>query len=376
MAMRTFSLLLTLCLGSSVGIMQVPLRRTAVPASTSEGSVLLYHTIDVTIGTPPQKFNLTLDLGEYYAYVFDKKFHQTDCKQRSGQRRLFDRYSSTTYQQKTSEVPSFISSLAIMKDYCIRVDLPSGSIGRDVLSLSGASAKTNFAVIKQQVNASVQPFWPSDGVLGMIRRDDDDMGTSPIVHLATAAGGPVVTLFTGSDSAARPGVLTLGGTDTAHCDGAWTVFKQENMTGASGIVNWNVAVSSVKLGRVSSSKPLTAIMLSHTKSLVPASLFKQIVSAIDAEYDFPSDEYVVACSAVKRLPDLVLTLKGGFEYRVPAGEYVKNLIPRKDKQCTLLIGGLPDENPVFTLGWQMFGSYCWRFNYGANEFAIAKTKPL
>ncbi|KAH7697291.1 hypothetical protein AAVH_35627, partial [Aphelenchoides avenae] len=223
----------------------VPLRRTAVPAVTSEGSVLLYHTVDVTIGTPPQKFNLSLDLGEYYAYVFDKKFHQTDCKQPSGHRRFFDKYISTTYQQKTSEgypYPFLLESDQYF-DYCIRVDLPSGSIGRDVLSLSGASAKTNFAVIKQQVNASVQPFWPSDGVLGMIRRDDGDMGTSPIVHLATTAGGPVITLFTGSDTTARPGVLTLGGTDTDNCDGAWTVFKQENMTDASGIVNWNVVIN-------------------------------------------------------------------------------------------------------------------------------------
>ncbi|KAH7721169.1 hypothetical protein AAVH_11405 [Aphelenchoides avenae] len=109
--------------------------------------------------------------------------------------------------------------------------------------MSGASAQTNFALIKQQANASVQLFWPSDGILGMVRRDDGDMGISPTVHLATVPGGPVITLFTGSDTAALPGVLTLGGTDTANCDGAWTTYKQQNLTGASGIVNWNVVVS-------------------------------------------------------------------------------------------------------------------------------------
>lgn len=376
MNLHTFSVLLSLFLGLSVGVLQVPLRRTAVPASTSEGSVLLYHTVDVTIGTPPQKFNLSLDLGDYYAYVFDKEFRQTDCKHTSGQRRSFDKFGSMTYEEKISEGYPFLLESDQYFDYCISVDLPSGSIGRDVLSLSGSSAKTYFGVIKQQVNGSVQPFWPSDGVLGMIRRDDGDMGASPIISLATAAGGPVITLFAGSDSAARAGMLTLGGTDTSNCDGAWTVFKQVNLTGASGILNWNVVTSSVKLGRVSTSKPLTAIVDSYTKSLVPASLFKQFVSAIGAEYDFPSDEYVVACSAVKRLPDLVLALKGGFEYRIPAGEYVKNLIPRKDKKCTLLIAGLPDETPIFILGWQMLSSHCWRFNYGANELAVAKSKPL
>lgn len=70
---------------------------------------------------------------------------------------------------------------------------------------------------------------------------------------------------------------------------------------------------------------MLAVLESWTMARVLPALFKQLVSTIGAEYDFASDEYVVACSAVKGLPDLVLTLKGGFEYRIPAREYVKNV---------------------------------------------------
>lgn len=50
-----------------------------------------------------QKFNLSLDLGYYYAFVFDKKLQEPDCKQPSVPRRLFDRFRSTTYEQRTAD---------------------------------------------------------------------------------------------------------------------------------------------------------------------------------------------------------------------------------------------------------------------------------
>ncbi|KAH7721167.1 hypothetical protein AAVH_11403, partial [Aphelenchoides avenae] len=81
-----------------------------------------------------QKFNLSLDLGGYYAYVFDKKFRQTDCKQPSGRRRLFDRYSSTTYRQQTADHYALGLESDQYFDYCIGPALLSGVIGRDVLS--------------------------------------------------------------------------------------------------------------------------------------------------------------------------------------------------------------------------------------------------
>ncbi|KAH7698484.1 hypothetical protein AAVH_34422, partial [Aphelenchoides avenae] len=70
-----------------------------------------------------------------------------------------------------------------------------------------------------------------------------DVGASPIINLSNATGGSVVTLFTGNDSTARRGELKLGGTEPENCDGARTAYKQKNLTGASGIVNWYVAVS-------------------------------------------------------------------------------------------------------------------------------------
>lgn len=50
-----------------------------------------------------QKFNLSLDLGDYYACVFDRKLREADCKQHSVPRRLFNRHGSTTFKQKTPD---------------------------------------------------------------------------------------------------------------------------------------------------------------------------------------------------------------------------------------------------------------------------------
>lgn len=59
--------------------------------------------LPTTFSVLAQKFNLSLDLGDYYAYVFDRKLREADCKQPSRPRRFFDRYGSTTYKQQTSD---------------------------------------------------------------------------------------------------------------------------------------------------------------------------------------------------------------------------------------------------------------------------------
>lgn len=88
----------------------------------------------------------------------------------------------------------------------------------------------------------------------------------------------------------------------------------------------------MQLGKYTSDVPAVAGFGSQAKTRVPANVLAKIVATTGAEYDFVTDDYVVDCSKLKDLPDLVLSLgssvdssSGSFEYRVSASAYVGNV---------------------------------------------------
>ncbi|KAH7693311.1 hypothetical protein AAVH_39656, partial [Aphelenchoides avenae] len=179
-----------LCLVIAVcGIVQVPIQRAIVsPVKLSEGgSVVEYHVVQVSIGQPAQTFNLTLDLDMYYAYVFDSKLQEATCKGVVARpRRFFNRSQSQTYKQLAYDFPFLVESDAYF-DYCDLTEnlfLPDGALGRDVVQLGSAVTDANIAVI-EQTNSSLQSFWPSDGLLGLIRRNPIYETSSTIIELAS-----------------------------------------------------------------------------------------------------------------------------------------------------------------------------------------------
>ncbi|KAH7694520.1 aspartyl protease-like protein, partial [Aphelenchoides avenae] len=127
-----------------------------------------------------------------------------------------------------------------------------------------------------------------------------------------------------------------------------------------------------RLGTYHTSATLVATVSQGSKARAPSDIFEAVVSVIDAEYDFASDEYVVECGRVQSLPPLVVDFDD-FAYLMPPSDYVKNLVPRKDNKCTLLIEeSQGDLIRIFDMGWQMLKGYCWMFDYGKDELAFAK----
>ncbi|KAH7680225.1 hypothetical protein AAVH_41404, partial [Aphelenchoides avenae] len=85
----------------------------------------------------------------------------------------------------------------------------------------------DFAIIGDVAHSTTQPFWPSDGMLGFARfYPTDPNSVPPVLSLAKAVAGPLVTLFPGVPAKSRPGALTLGTRDPGNCHAKEYAFPQ------------------------------------------------------------------------------------------------------------------------------------------------------
>ncbi|KAH7689606.1 hypothetical protein AAVH_40395, partial [Aphelenchoides avenae] len=97
-----------LCCALSAAVVQVPIQSmiATFPATYSGGSVAVYHTVALAIGTPAQTFNLTIDFTSNYAQVFDESFSiiPAECTPTSENRRRFDSTKSSSYKRSGADL--------------------------------------------------------------------------------------------------------------------------------------------------------------------------------------------------------------------------------------------------------------------------------
>ncbi|KAH7698626.1 hypothetical protein AAVH_34279, partial [Aphelenchoides avenae] len=214
------------------GVVQIPVRHviaSGVKVPYNQGNFVEYRTIEVSIGTPVQRFNLTLNTYSYFAFVFDASLQKTlytycSPKVTGGRRQLFDARKSSTYGNVEDSGYPFGSTDFAYFDYCgsPNIKSPEGDVAMDKVQVSALSTSASFGIIKD-VNAGLQPFWASDGVFGLSRADPDADATATWADLAKAATGRAVVTLAGGE---LNSTLTLGGDDTVNCDGNWTAFPQ------------------------------------------------------------------------------------------------------------------------------------------------------
>ncbi|KAH7703951.1 Protein ASP-8, partial [Aphelenchoides avenae] len=112
---------------------------------------------------------------------------------------------------------------------------------------------------------------------------------------------------------------------------------------------------------------------------VPTSVFPLIGTSLNATFDPKTQFYVIPCASVKDAPSLTFHMKG-LEYVIPAVDYIRNLVPRSDGMCTLLMesSGITEDQPKgqqvedWVLGVPAMRAFCWNFDYDANLVSVAK----
>lgn len=81
---------------------------------------------------------------------------------------------------------------------------------------------------------------------------------------------------------------------------------------------------SVTLGARVLTKERAQAVFDPTSEFIYTASYEDIAHALNAEYDFPSDSYVVPCDALKSFADIVFSLSGK-DYRLPASDYARQV---------------------------------------------------
>ncbi|KAH7675955.1 aspartic protease [Aphelenchoides avenae] len=245
--------------------------------------------------------------------------------------------------------------------------------GTDDFKFAGKAAQRVPLAAVKTVEATVQPFWPSDGIFSLTTYGVTN--NSAVYRIASSVGQPQITLHMkrtrGYPSGDRVGTLTFGGRDAKNCDNTWTALPVG--VPESIAFTFNTNAQSVSLGATEVYKNSSKVFFDVTWATigVPAAVFPLIGEKLNATYDAKTQFYVIPCASVKDAPPLTFRMKG-LDYVIPAVDYIRNLVPRSDNLCTVLMDTTDDGSIDWALGVPAMRSFCWNFDYDANIASVAK----
>jgi hypothetical protein len=219
-------------------------------------SVNEYYIFQLTVGTPPQKLDLTLDTQTDKTMLFDSTFTDIPCPSYTdGNRRLFAHKASTTFEGwYPNHLYGGMATYATNRNIqCNNRSNPyfGGILGYNAAdtfgfgsSFVGFSATQITFFLITQYNGSLDSHWQSDGVLGITPYMD---GTAPtaIQEIASQVGRPAVSLWfdrSGPDAATqtKAGYFTIGDRDKKNCNDDWVYFDMAT----NDIMNFNIPLTS------------------------------------------------------------------------------------------------------------------------------------
>ncbi|KAH7717298.1 Protein ASP-7 [Aphelenchoides avenae] len=345
----------------------------------------LGYLVNVSVGTPAQHFQLTLDNWEFStstaAHVMAKNMtlEGTTCASVDIQRNLFDQSASTTFvaDEYSDDFFGFKPDDSPYESpACTKyVEFDVGGDGfYDTWQIGSAIVKSVPAV-QIRAHTPFNPEWKADGFLGLAPPDiSEDLPYHTMDRFLNVFERPLLTLFfaraettdaTGNDNG---GVMTLGGTDNVHCDSKWI----GNFSDEDDACGWCFHLKSFSIGRRSYTRFNVSFPITKSAYIwAPRPVVDTVVKAIGAEYDFRSNRFLVSCDRRSSMPDMVFDVRA-LNYSLPATDYARRINPTDDK-CTLMMKYTYPENPDFwLLGTTFFRPYCQQIDYSTNTFKLAK----
>jgi len=314
----------------------------------------------ISIGTPPQHFNVVFDTGSSNLWVPSKNcaFTNLAC-------RLHAKYDSAA------------SSTFVANGTAFAIRYGSGSLtgvtAQDTVTL-GSVAVPNllFAEAKREPGlAFVAAHF--DGILGFGWPQISVNGMNPFFQAALAAGAIREAKFAFSlakDAAASSGgELTLGGADRTKYEGELT-FTPVTIKGY-----WQFDVAAIDVGGDSFAGVTKAIADTGTSLLaIPKASLAALLGKFPpgAVKPLAAGEYTVDCTKVDELPTLSFTIAGK-AFELQGADYVLKV----QTECLLGLAGIdvpPPRGPLWILGDVFLRKYYTVFDYGNSQIGFATAK--
>jgi len=299
----------------------------------------------MTVGTPPQTFNVIFDTGSSNLWVPNKSPFLAS-------KNIYDHSKSTSYQKNDTVFKIQYGSGAV-----------SGVFSDDSINMGGYTVK-NFVLAEVDNTGGMgigYRLGKFDGICGLGWGKISVGGVkTPIEALVDTKQlpEPVFAFYLGNN---QPGELLFGGVDEKHYTGdfAYISLKSESY--------WEIALDGVKLNSDAASSCPTAVVDSGTSLLAGP---KDDVTAIATKLGAKSvlgKEWSIDCS---KKYSMTFTL-GGKDY-VLSNE---DLVISSGGQCILGLMGIDiPAGPLWILGDIFMRKYYVKFDLGQQRVGIATAK--
>lgn len=308
---------------------------------------------EISVGTPPQAFQVIFDTGSSNLWVPGSKC--ANC----GSHPLFKESESSTFkangtifkvQYGSGPVSGIVSEDSLTWDNSHALNL----LFAEVTDVSGLGAAYKLGKF--------------DGILGM--------GWPAIAELAIPTPFQVlveqkqldpVFAFYLSETSGSPGELSLGGVDPTKFSGEIVYVPVTSKT------YWETKLDSITISGSSISTTQKAIVDSGTSLLAgPTDEVAKLATASGCHTKLPTGQYSCLCSKGNAGPDITITLSGN-QFTLAAKDY----IIQDGFLCILGIMGIDvpaPAGPLWILGDVFMRKYYSIFDYGQARlgFALAK----
>jgi hypothetical protein len=313
----------------------------------------LYYVANISIGTPPQVFEVNFDTGSSDLWIPDASCNQCEKKH------LYEQNSSSTYEDEQAKwsIGYGDGSRA------------NGIVGADTVNIGDDSGLNIANVSFGQATDMAGDFGGYDGMFGLGFPQLSDVTKGKTTPLQTAVDQGVLTepVFTvwleqkWNAENVRAGAITFGGVDTENCG---PVIDYRPVVEDKGF--WQFEIDGFSYGSYKHNKKAQVMSDSGTAEIIgKAELVAPLWKAMGLD-----DGGNVDCDV--KLHPLVFTI-GGKKYQI---EPKKLLLESESGQCYVGISASdPGDGLDFILGDVWIREYCQIHDIGQRRIGFAKANP-
>nr|BAU16179.1 pepsinogen A3 [Cynops pyrrhogaster] len=297
----------------------------------------------ISIGTPPQDFNVIFDSGSSNLWVPSVCCSSSACSNHN----RFSPSSSSTFQSTSTSLSIGYGTGSM-----------TGVLGYDTVQVGGLTV-TDQVFGLAYTEADFFSEMQFDGILGLAFPSLSEDNATPVFDNMWSQGLLSADLFSVylSPNGASGSVVIFGGYETSYYTGTlnWVPLSAETY--------WQITLDSISMNGnvIACNGGCQAIIDTGTSLIAGLSPgISNIQNAIGA-YQNSNGEYVVNCNSISSLSDIIFTING-VQYPVPASAYIDQ------NSCS---SNFQDTDGVWILGDVFIRQYYVVFDRAANYIGLA-----